>query len=249
MAPWKLCFALLLLAISLPCAARAQWSSDSTANTPICTLTSQQDDPQICSDESDGAIIVWQDTRNGGVTNIYAQRINAAGRPMWTQNGIRVCTPYSSNSTQRNPVIASDGNGGAYVVWQDSRNSSRNGIDLYGQHIGYNGLLIGADTGFKVSDDVRDQINPVICSDGHGGAFVVWEDYSSATLANQPDIGLNRLYNGSATLGPTGILAVSGLRAQRNPALCDDGSGGCYLAWENSATLPSSICANHFSAA
>src|SRR5438876_8029677 len=95
-------------AVSIVGDARAQWSSDSTINTPICVLAgSQQDYPKICTDNSNGAIIVWQDTRNNNLRNIYAQRISASGHPLWTVNGVRLSTPKGTNADQRNPTIAS----------------------------------------------------------------------------------------------------------------------------------------------
>jgi len=238
-----------LLLLATPSIAAAQWFSDSTTNTPICNLaSSQQDHPAICSDGANGAVVVWQDTRNGGVVNIYAQRIDAAGRPLWTANGIRVCTPHGSNAAQRTPVIASDDAGGAYVVWLDQRNASKNGTDLYGQHIAPNGTLVAPDTGILICDAARDQINPVICADGRGGAFVVWEDNRATNLSDRLDLYFNHLSNGSARYGSFGSVVTDARGTQRNPAICEDGNGGCYIAWENGNTLPYSIWANHIDA-
>jgi|GEM_PF-1049711 len=228
--------------------ADAQWASDSTTNTPVCTLAgSQHNSPQICSDDSDGAIIVWQDSRNNAV-NIYAQRLDATGKAMWTTNGIRVSTPKNTNANQQNPVITSDGSGGAYVVWQDLRNNT-NGVDLYGQHIQNDGTLLAGDTGMVVCDAKGDQTGAVICSDGNGGAFVVWTDYRPRTPSNYaPDLFMNRLFGTSATLGRSGTAVNTSAGTQRYPSLCNDGSGGCYIAWEDGSSLPSEIRANHFSA-
>ncbi len=229
-------------------AACAQWTSDSTTNTPVCTLAgSQHTAPQMCSDGSDGAIIVWQDTRNSS-TNIYAQRIDATGHARWTANGIRVCTPSGNNAIQQSPVIASDGSGGAYIVWQDLRTAS-NGIDLYGQHIRADGTLIGSASGIVVCAAAGDQVNPVICSDGNGGAFVAWTDNRPRSPSSfVPDIYMNHLSGGSATLGNAGTAADTAAGKQRLPAICDDGAGGCYIAWEDGSSIPYSIRANHFNA-
>lgn len=241
---------LFAAAFTLANVANAQWHPDTSVNTPVCTLSgSQHSAPQICTDDSDGAVIVWQDTRNG-VTNLFAQRVNARGYAMWAHNGVRLSTPKSGNYGQQNPIVASDGSGGAYVVWQDTRNGG-NGIDLYGQHILANGVLAGPDTGFAVCTFKTDQINPAICSDGVGGAFVAWEDYRPYVppkFGYLPEIYMNHLSGGGATLGKTGVMADTGIGIQRNPVLCNDGTGGCYLAWEDGSTVPYSIQANHFNA-
>src|SRR5665213_52042 len=157
-------FILLISCFIFSSSAEAQWTSDSTTNTPVCTLAgSQHNSPQLCTDDSDGAIIVWQDTRNTSM-NIYAQRLDASGHARWTANGIRLATPSGNNAIQGKPVIASDGSGGAYVVWEDLRNNT-NGIDLYGQHIRADGTLLGSASGIAVCVASGDQINPVISSD------------------------------------------------------------------------------------
>ena len=39
--------------------ALAQWNWDPAVNNPICTASSNQGDPLICSDGSGGIVIVW----------------------------------------------------------------------------------------------------------------------------------------------------------------------------------------------
>ncbi len=221
----------------------AQWASDSVTNTVVCDTTGQQDAPQICSDGSNGAIIVWEDIRIGNYT-IYAQHLNANGNATWTRNGIKLAT---SNSDQRYPIIASDGNGGAYVVWQDSRNSSNDGIDLYGQHILANGTVGYAVGGVAVANAFGNQDNAVICSDGNGNAFVAWEDSRASNSSNRPDIYLNRMTSGGVSFGPSGMVVDASINHQVGPSICADGTGGCYVAWEDEGRVPSPIYARRIS--
>ena len=45
--------------------------------------------PNVIADGAGGAILTWQDPRAGfGNTDVYAQRVNAAGVPQWTANGV-----------------------------------------------------------------------------------------------------------------------------------------------------------------
>ena len=86
----------LLLAFLLPCAltdpAQAAWPSDPTVNVPVCTAANTQQNPRSCSDGAGGAIIAWFDYRSDGSGDIYAQRIGRDGVPLWTANGVAVCT-------------------------------------------------------------------------------------------------------------------------------------------------------------
>jgi hypothetical protein len=55
-----------------------QWTADGV---PISMAVDDQLKCQIVSDGAGGAIIAWQDRRNGTSYNIYAQGVNAAGQP------------------------------------------------------------------------------------------------------------------------------------------------------------------------
>ena len=63
-------------------------------------------------------ILVWKDQRVVDY-GIYVQRISVTGETLWTGNGLRVSA--SLHSTWY-PAVAPDGNGGAWVVWEDRNN-------------------------------------------------------------------------------------------------------------------------------
>ncbi len=235
-----------ILAFSVVCSrsAVAQWHSDSTTNTPVCTASGIQDAAQSCSDGANGVIVAWEDHRSGNGWDIWAQRLDANGNPMWGQNGAPVCRV--GNSDQRYPLIASDGSGGAYIVWEDNRTTA-NGIDLYGQHLSSSGARTYDTSGVAVAVAVRDQNNAAITSDGFGNAFVAWEDNRSTSSPTRPDIYMNKLTSSGAAWGSSGALKINQSSQQRGPRLCEDGSGGCVLAWQTSSTIPQSIWASRIS--
>jgi hypothetical protein len=227
-----------------PNPAIAQWHSDSTTNTPVCTATNIQSNPKACSDAANGIIVVWEDLRSGSSSDIYAQRLDADGKPKWTVNGIGVCT---NSSDQKGPIIASDENGGAYVVWEDARTLT-NGIDLYAQHINADGTLSYPAGGSAVCTSIRDQHVTHMASDEQGGAYVVWEDDRNSTSGSRPDVYANRLTTAGVQWGATGKVVNNQTSQQHRPRVCADGTGGCYVAWENNATVPTSIYAQRFDA-
>ena len=89
-----------------------QWGDNGVA---ICTAGNTQSYPQIISDGSAGAIITWQDYRNGN-DDIYARRVDASGTPLWAADGVAICM---AGHGQFNPQIISDGSGGAIIAWED----------------------------------------------------------------------------------------------------------------------------------
>ena len=89
-----------LLALLLPRPAGATWPTDPTVNVPVCTAFGSQLYPAIATDGAGGAIVTWSDG------DIHAQRISADGTPLWTADGVALCT---AQWTQERPTIVSDG--------------------------------------------------------------------------------------------------------------------------------------------
>lgn len=116
--------------------ALAQWSNDPNVNNAICIAAINEERPTIVSDGAGGAIITWQDLRNGYNYDIYAQRINASGVVQWTVNGVAIC---SALNDQLYPTIISDGAGGAIITWQDHRSGSN--LDIYASRVFHDGEL------------------------------------------------------------------------------------------------------------
>ena len=111
----------VLVSCLAPGIARAGWPHDpNSGNVPLCTAANQQYSSTIVSDGAGGAIVTWYDIRSGNY-DIYAQRVNAAGVPQWTANGVALCTAANN---QYSPTIVSDGAGGAIVTWYDYRSGT-----------------------------------------------------------------------------------------------------------------------------
>jgi hypothetical protein len=97
----------------------------------ICTASGDQIKSQLVSDGNNGAYITWEDHRNVGNSDIYAQRIASNAALNWAATGYAICTVGNDQTV---PMIVSNGNLGAIVVWQDYR--SGNNSDIY--EVGFN---------------------------------------------------------------------------------------------------------------
>ncbi|MCF2499937.1 T9SS type A sorting domain-containing protein [Dyadobacter chenhuakuii] len=145
---------------------------------PICTANGDQTRASIVSDAQGGAIIAWEDPRNGP-PNIYAQRINASGQAQWLADGIPV---YAQSFNQVNPQITPDGEGGAVICWTDARNAGvpDNHRDVYAQRVNGSGTLLWESNGIPVAIGERDQGGVAITTDDNGAFVIVWlGDYDS----------------------------------------------------------------------
>ena len=227
------------LAIGLAAAAPglAAWPPDGV---PVATVDNDQRHPAIVSDGVGGAIIAWWDDRIAGV-GVYAQRLDAEGNPMWIANGIQV---GAVQWVTVDPVAVSDGLGGAYIIWSDSRDVGHAEDHLYAQRIGSDGAPRWAAGGVKVCPGGGRQFYPVAISDYHpqgldtNGVIVVWEDTRSGSFnlfAQLMDMnGARRWGDGGVSLSTTGSV--------RSAAVATDGtatpffSAGAIVAWETSGS-------------
>jgi hypothetical protein len=213
----------------------AQWSTNPEVNNPICTAENPQVYPGIASDNAGGAIIAWEDWRNGGYDNrdIYAQRTDASGVAQWIASGIPICTAARSQYGQdlRGPLITEDGAGGAIIAWEDWRNGGYDSIDIYAQRISQSGIIQWTPDGVPVCTAQGDQQYPTIVSDGSGGAIVAWVDRRTFF---DTDIYAQRINaSGVAQWAENGIPVCEEPGDQEYQTMATDGAGGAVITWHD----------------
>ena len=133
----------------------------------VCTDPDIQTDVEICSDGDSGAYIGWIDLRNAN-DDIYAQYVD--GTTQWQTNGKAICTVTESQDGAR---LCSDYEGGVYITWDDYRNLSVSGNDIFGQHLYPNGTLYWNSDGEAIVSHPNNQWDQQICTDGENGLIIV----------------------------------------------------------------------------
>jgi uncharacterized protein (DUF2141 family) len=198
-----------IYAQSIDAAGVVQWTVNGVA---ICTAADNQSEPAITGDGAGGAYITWQDQRLGfNNSDIYAQRIDAAGGVQWPANGVAIST---APNRQQAPTITSDGTGGALIAWEDASG-------IYAQRINAAGVVSWVPA-VHVSSTGR---IPDIVGDGAGGAIITW---------GGSGIGAQRISGAGAVLwAPAGLLmtAFGCLACPTFPAITSDGFGGAIITW------------------
>jgi hypothetical protein len=148
-----------------------QWIGNGVA---LCTEpTGGQYSVQLAADGAGGAVVVWQDDRNGFDSDIFAQRVNASGAVLWDADGVAVCT---ATNFQSGPQIVADGSGGAIMAWIDVRDAGPD--DIYAQRVGASGQAQWKLHGIPIAVTGGYQTNPVMASDGAGGAVLAWQGHA-----------------------------------------------------------------------
>lgn len=148
----------------------------------------------------------------------------------WVQNGTPICIqPYS----QSYPEICSDGAGGVIMTWNDYRTPEGMYLkgDIYAQRIDASGNILWTTDGVEVCLASDDQGYPKICSDGAGGAILVWADYRTASHV---DVYAQRVdANGNALWIANGIAVCDTVSHQQHPEVVSDGLGGVIITWQD----------------
>lgn len=202
-------------------AARADWAPDGEA---LCKPANWQGYPAIAPDGAGGGIVAWSSERSGAVS-IYAQRVSGDGATSWGDEGAAICTaPYA----QYNSELVGDGVGGAIIVWYDIRSLN---LDIYAQRVDAVGVAQWTVDGIAICVAAGDQADPLIASDGAGGAIIAWTDGRSGGI----DLYAQRINGaGEAKWTPDGVAICVGPGAPRLWSLIADGAGGAIFAWYDS---------------
>ncbi len=103
----------------------AQWAANGVA---VCAGGGAHVYPSAAADGTGGLIVAWEDGRNGS-TDIYSQKLDAAGALQWALGGDLVS---NAAGNQYLPVVVSSGDGHAIVAWEDARTGTP---DLYAQRV------------------------------------------------------------------------------------------------------------------
>lgn len=193
----------------------------------VTAITCAKYNPNIIPDGSGGAILAWEDNRCTGYTNIYARRVGANGVTAggWPDNGIRLAATTTNQTT---PLLASNGAGGAFIVWRDAPNNG----DIVLQQVTSTGALASGWTssGLVLATGANAQSPAAIAADGSGGVFVTWQEGPSGNT----DVRLQHLTaSGVRATGfaDGGNVVCNAAGNQTVTTMVADGTGGVLLAW------------------
>ncbi|HHT9129181.1 MAG TPA: TolB family protein, partial [Candidatus Wujingus californicus] len=128
-------------------------------------------------------------------------------------------------NAQNSPCIATDGSGGAIVVWQDLRT---NYADLYAQRISKDGEMLWAIDSVLICGTSGAQSAPVVVEDGAGGVIVVWQDFRRSYA----DIYAQRVDgSGKILWDKNGVAVCTASGHESFPVIISNRAEGAVIAW------------------
>ncbi len=202
------------------------WSPNGVAIYTGTTVGSAS--PRLYNDGTDGAIIIWADTRGGN--SLYAQRVNGSGQLLWNTNVVRITNNLYATDDSGQYRMIDDGSGGAIICWQDRRNFATSERDIYCQRIDANGNVQWTANGVAIVTASGRQQNPRMDDDGAGGAIITWQDYRSGS----PQAYVQRINSsGVVQWAGNGINLTPSSQANGFPFSMTDNEGGAYIVWRD----------------
>jgi len=216
----------LLVLYSLNSKVTAQWSTSPLVNNFVSNNSGNQNYCQSVSDQKDGAIICWEDNRNGN-RDIYAQRINH-GVNQWTHQGVKIC---DAPGDQIHPVLCTDANGGAIITWSDNRNGFG---QVWAQRVKVDGTIMWANNGVLVSTEAlgvsHSTLYPAIQHAGAAGSIIAMNYLNGVCALKLDAFGQ---YEWGTSGGNYLRTVASGFNANSctGVQMCPDGGNGAHCTW------------------
>lgn len=212
-------------------AAHAAWPADSLLGLPVhAPAAATVERPLVVADGQGGAIVVWQDQRDGGAdgfSDLYSHHVLADGSldPAVPAGGWPVCVAVQD---QVEAVAVPDGSGGAILVWQDRR--SWLGWDVYAHRMLANGRPDPSwpVNGVAVCVSAWDQVAVRACTDGGGGVIVVWQEDLAGDIRAQ-HVSVDGVVD--PTWPPEGLAVCVAPDRQERPVVVPDLAGGAFAFW------------------
>ncbi len=182
----------------------------------------------VVPDGAGGVLVAWHERWypefSGAVQGIHAQRLAADGTLLWGPRGVLVA---GAAGIQVMPAIAATGDGGAAIVWQDSRDDSTV-FRVYGQRLSSEGTPLWGEGGRPVTHGaVRNETLPAIAGARGGRLVLGWQ---AGTSADSLVLLAQRIEDGEARW-PADVALSGGPHAQGTLVAAEDAAGDAWFAW------------------
>jgi hypothetical protein len=165
--------------------------------------------PDIAPADNDGVIVQFLIAQGAGMyapKHLYAHKYDAAGADLWGANGTLV-TDAGGFGFQMRPRVMSDGAGGVFSYWYDSRS---NVLHAYAQHIQVDGNCQWTTNGVVVSTTFGElQMSPAFVYHPATGDVMLFYENTNSDQTVQGVYGQKLDSNGVRQWGNGGIVLAA----------------------------------------
>ena len=137
----------------------------------VTSLKEDQINPQTVV--SDSTFILSWTNESGRNSDVYIQKYNRTGKPLWDKDGVPVIKYHGEQFGQR---LVSDGKNGVIAAWIDRRADSLL-ANIYTQRINAQGIAVWDSIGLEVASNYNSPKSYLsLVPDGNKGAIVIFKN-------------------------------------------------------------------------
>jgi hypothetical protein len=177
----------------------------------VCDNPEMQSDSQITGDGAGGCIVTWLQGGLTGTKSVMAQRFDADGEPMWTDEGVLLWQEdeASPNYGKSDLSIIGDGEGNSIIIWRATAGNHRiTSMSMYAQKVSPLGQKIFSGDGVNIFEQpyFRNIGYSAVTGDGSGG-FIMGSRVGIGGSMNMADsVQIQRLNaDGNRLWGESGL--------------------------------------------
>ena len=199
----------------------------------------QGNNQQVISDGMGNFIIAWDTGSVTPDTDVYVQKLDEKGNPLWGEEGILVCKDqaaesYNPANMQSHPQMAADGTGGVIVTWHDRRRILNR--EIFAQRISAAGEILWAENGVWLWNIPADYfgttsgiLDSAIIADGAGGATVVCTGYGVSYTKNSVIYAQRLSPDGQRLWSDEEVYSNPSFQSQGYSHIVSDGQEGIII--------------------
>ena len=198
--------------------------------------------PDTSRDQEGRLFVAWQQVREPSARIHFDRSLDLGAT--WLTPDIRVDTSKEESSISRIPRIATDGRGGAYMIWEDFR--SGQAAIHFNRSVDLGATWLRED--IRLGPERPSGVNaffPQITSDRQGRVYVVWhegfEGFDTIHFTRSVDRGTTWL------LRPRQVDHHGSDATSEAARLVNDDDGHVYVAWGEQGKTTTSVWFNHSS--
>jgi hypothetical protein len=171
-----------VLGLAIAPAAFPDWSTDPSANTPVAVAPNDTVEPKVVAlpgPTGEGCYVSWYDNRGGGY-DVYLQRFDRMGNPLWAANGIQIAdTTFSSVEDYG---LAADASGHAVLAFRDTRFGGTSAPACTVTRVSPDGVQVWGPNGKQVTLPGVGANKPEVCVASDGDIVAAWIQGSGTAM-------------------------------------------------------------------
>jgi len=202
---------------------------DGTGETPVLMYSKSDEYSSLIVKDVYSNIESCQDSDGGDCSIIIFEEQDISGNVLLKvfETGTNTSIDLLVDGVNQQFKDAVETDNGVFIIWEENKNGN---VDIFGQHIGFDGTLLGPITGISICENTAEQKNPSIdYSDNLNEIMVCWDDRRNSDR----DIYCATVSLDSFTVNEIAVTANK-IEAQVSPYVKSTLTDSYLVVWEES---------------